>query len=435
MIKKKDVVATKVAKASETNEEKEVLFEKRKFFVGETVYVLKPMSSCDGLSASEKKAFKSASSVYDEMVNKKELFGNIIDIDESSEGRYLTINVHKEYPFTCSIEPFSEILPEINSLIVVSESDCGILKSKKKSEATEDDKKRFANFILKDSLSRINVKTYSLLEEKSSIIDLEKSVLDYKENIFKQNKKIYSKKMYYNSEIEKIRNFANGKMFSMSDYDVYYDNIFKNKDVGSVSVVNYSGKDVLLVKTKELDYEDNNRHPAGHTPFGVEIENPKFNIGGFYFILHPSFLLQVANYSKFIPAGYHHPCVNDNCSVCMGDAFRDALSKALDGGDYASAIHYTIDFLKNPNSNNPYRDSTNFIFAQNKKNVETDLSILFSKESSYKEHWDKELFKKELLEYSEKNKITLSSSSYADDMASSSNDDDDDDSDSEDYDD
>jgi hypothetical protein len=216
-------------------------------------------------------------------------------------------------------------------------------------------------FFSEGKLDKISEESRQIISLKSEVLSHESDIASYIRSVNDYKKTIVNKMMLIKNKSLSLEKAIEGTEEDTSE--IYYKNIFKNPDVKELSVVDYRGETCLLLTTNELMYKSKKR------------KDLTFNIGGFKVLFMANGSIMASNYTKIYSGGdNHHPCISSNFSVCMGNAFKSALSQAIKGNDYASAIHMTIDFLKEPDYGEPFIEDINLISMQPiKKSPKTEI--------------------------------------------------------------
>lgn len=333
-------------------------YESSTFFVGQTVTVIKPLDikeeeliseSGEELTIELKNKIRKTQLEINRSIAKRELTGSIFRI----EGDYLLIDFNKKYPFTTDAYPMSEVFPDKKTFFSFHKEICGYKKQ---------DNGDVLAFVAQTSTETTQQKCEKLISSKRTIVDFERRIAEYIESINDYKKRLIEQKMILDTKMLEIQE---EKTEDFSELEDYVRNIYKNKDVESIKVATIGGRQGLLVTTKELHYTDTVRHDYDRTSFGFAMDGVDIpNIGAYKFILYKDGSLMATNFTKRIGGSEKHPCINGSFNVCVGAHFGSAVKTALQKGDFASAIHMTIDFIKDPNSSAPYRDATEWLLAQ-----------------------------------------------------------------------
>ncbi len=305
-----------------------------------------------------------------EEIKKKVLIGKVILI----EGDYLTVDLNKEYPFTLSL---NDVVTYKNTFLLIPKENVSLIKQ------SEDEKEHgvLYEFFSKGKLDTIQEESGNIINLKSNINNNERQIKDYVENINRYKQSIVRDMLLVKRKSEELEKAIEGTETDNSE--VYYKNIFKNPDVKSLDLLTYSGQTCLLLTTNELEYTSNKR-------------DLKFMIGGYKVLFLPNGSIMVSNYTKHYASGqYHHPCVESSFGVCMGGAFKSALSNTIQARDYASAIHMTIDFLKAPNYGGPYIEDVNLISMQPINKEPSSELDWFSRSFFEKQSWSDSTYREE----------------------------------------
>lgn len=411
MIKKEDVASYREAKAKEIepvekkkeptkDTEVDLTGPKGKFlpgpFVpGQRVVALKHVAFTKedfvddkGKELSEEKInkVKEIEKTIKDLIAKRELHGVVFRV----EGDYVCVNLGKEFPFSHPIYPVDLIFPEKKTFLYFKQDSLGGIKS---GDGGSDS--AVAQFIAANSGQSLDAVCESVSPLKSDIETRERIIKDYNRMINSERERIISLRKQLEVKVESIREQLDGGEISGEPDQVT--SIMRNPHVKDVSVINLNGEDVLCVTTHDLEYTDKKNHPVGRHPLAKSIKGLKFNIGGYKFILSPSGSVRATNYTKFIGSNQKHPCVNGSFGVCTGTAFGNALSMAIKKGDYASAVHFMIDFLMAPETNSPYIDAANFLLAQD-LNIKAKSELDWFNPSFYRNaKFDTKKYKEELI--------------------------------------
>lgn len=176
------------------------------------------------------------------------------------------------------------------------------------------------------------------------------------------------------------------------EYDNYYRSILKNPSIESIEIVEYHNNKAILVTTKVLTYSNPRKHFKDGSPYS-------FPIGGYKILISKNGDIRAANYTHHYSRGsVHHPCVNNSFDICMGGDVKQAVRRAIEANDYASAIHFLIDFLKEPNYGNPYTQDTACCCLQPITNNITNWEDYFRTSTYSNLTWDSDKYRKEKTE-------------------------------------
>jgi hypothetical protein len=296
---------------------------------------------------------------------------------------YLTIDLGHEYSFTSSIEPFNYVFKG-KTFITIS-SDC-VEPIGEEKEVSD-----FSRFINKEnSLEKkcLSVKSYiesinsynkDIKKRKEQIVDMEKSMLEIS-NVLKLKKK----------------EILEGEEDTSDDV---YKGILRNPNIKRVFIDKYDGEDCIAVETNDLEYDGDREYLFEDMRF----KDIKFNLGRFIIIITGGGQLRASNITKFLGDSTSNSiCISNSSNFCTGSAFGDAVYKAMRDKKYASAIHMTIDFIKNPNSSNPFSHPYMWYFAQDKKKKQDNIINYIGHSPAEGETWDKKLYIKKLNEFKKK---------------------------------
>lgn len=268
--------------------------------------------------------------------------GNVIGVVVGVDGNSLTIFLDKEEPEFAIPMLFSEERRFIQANI----EDVGVIKTDNDAMADA-----FNSFMIEGKTTNLNKISDDYYSSMSRVNDIKRDIKELLDRI--SSKKSEEERTLLT--IEQLKEDFR-KMISQDrdihEYDNYYKSILKNPNIESVEVVEYRGSKALLATTKVLTYSN----PKKHFKDGAVYSFP---IGGYKILIEKDGSVKAANYTHHYSRGsVHHPCVNSSFSICMGGDVQRAVQTAIRANDYASAIHFLIDFLKEPNYGNPYTQDT-----------------------------------------------------------------------------
>lgn len=317
----------------------------KKCFVSELVdvpehdYLVSNFNYCDD---DAQKIIKTAESLNKE-IKKGKLIGTVILIEED----IVTLDLDKKYDFTISLNEFIDK----NTYISIEKDKLIPFKQDKK----ENDK--IVGFLSKSNNNSIVNITGSLRNLHSSVVYNEKDIRDFLESIKNRRKKVSSDKLLIESKKKELEKIINCE----KEFENYVKKIYKNKLVDKIEYYNDSvfeaRQEGLVVTTKKLKYNGEIKIPLG-----------------IYKIFLNNSSIKAVNVSRNFKNGqYHHPCVTENGSFCFGNELGDSIKTMLSSQDFASAIHITINFLQEPNYQNPYIPANVFNLAQDIK-LEEDVT-------------------------------------------------------------
>ena len=362
---KTDVEPTKVAK-----------YHKAPFYDGETVIVLKPLKWQDYVEDNPKE--KEWIEKINILIKNKELVGKVF----KTESDYITIDFKKQYFFTVSVYPIDLIYPDKKTFFIFPSDNLGGLTT---ANLLPSDEIAFMNFMNNQSRSTLEQDCKLVSSFKNNVETYERSIKDYLRNINEYKKSIIKDSLQYNDTLQKIKDKLEEENPIANDYLAYYRSIFKNKNVASIDVVQRNNESCLLIETNDLEYCDSKKHDY----YGHIVQGLKFNIGKYIILIEPNGGIHASNMTKFIGShGSNHVCVSSSSEFCTGAAFGEAIKQVIKKKDYANAIHMIIDFLKDPNSGNPYSDSVLWYFAQDKVYKPKNKMDYLFKSAKDNEKWD-----------------------------------------------
>jgi hypothetical protein len=375
-------------------------YSKPPFMVGQEVVVIEEtefkeedLVGEDGnkLSKEHLEKIKAIQKELNTLIKERKLRGKVF----KEEGDYTFVDLGQEYSFTNSVYPLDAVFPEKKTFHPFKTKQLGGINNGEKRDKKESAVVSFFSKYCKSSISDL---CESVVDKKRIILDYERRIKNLINELNDHRRAIIVDNAVIKLKIDEVKRIADGQT---NDFDLYYAGMLKNPDIKSVEVYGTGDNAALLVTTEELEYSDEKKHKTDKHPFAKEINKLKFNIGGYKFLLFPSGQISASNYTKFLGTGYHHPCVNSSRNVCTGGQFGDAIKRAIQSGDFASAAHMMIDFLKRPETNNPYHDPANFLLMQNRKQKSSKESNWFSSGFCGQEEWNKKEYQKRLDELNE----------------------------------
>lgn len=398
MIKKNEEGLDKPTKVTTS-----IKYSKGPFYRGQEVVVIKTVDvklylpTDEPLTPKEKEDYdKKLKKLTD--LNNEIKKGDLTGFVYRQDGGVVMVDLKREYSFTSSVPPINLIFPDRKTFFYFEEKNLGGILNDE--EDVNKDLADFAKLVKSNVYEEVEKSCEAINNSIQRISTIDRDISSYKQSIdnyvFEKIKVCSDVEERKASMLEKL----NKQEKESDNVENYYNSIFKNKNVKKIECIEHRGELALLVETNDLEYTDK----ITHNIVDVSFNGLKMNIGSYVILFTKNGTIHAANKTKFVGQGTHHPCVDASSNVCAGSAFGDAIRRAITSKDYASAIHMTIDFLKEPNYGGPHLDAGHFYFAQERKsNFKTNYEYLF-KGCSYGEEWDKDLFIKSVKEYKENKK-------------------------------
>jgi len=278
-------------------------------------------------------------------------------------GKFIFIDFHQELPFTHYL---NGLLSKPTGRALFSNETTPIDSCKSKDKQKQDFFNLMIEFRYKE-LEKIPGKIRSIEDTINNRIGNIKSLsrdIDFHEDEIQkeefERKKLENKKMFISFN---------------SDYIMkQYNKMKTNPKVDTIKILNINQDTNVLLTTKNLTYKNPNS------------KIPNYNLGA-YKILIPidaDKRLKIINFKKHVQKFYyHHPCINRG-EVCLGNAMISEVTKLRNSGNIINLIHLLINFLEEPNYNDPHLSEE--LFYCNQK-----VTIKPKNEEDWfnEEYWDK----------------------------------------------